>query len=226
MPAPYRQSILLIGATCRSGQEILTQLIAHPTRPQVHVFCRNPTKLAPECTKMCASVYQGDARNATHVKRALASSDADICIISIGNGDSVAKSDIRTVNAQAVASAMKTSGMEHIRAVVLSSPGAGTSTIKVGMGFGKLIEHHLRHVLRDHTGQESAFLDNGLADRTVIVRATALTDGKASGKIHEFGDREKSPTIHIDRGDVAMYVVKEACNGVPAGKVVNITGKK
>jgi hypothetical protein len=171
-------------------------------------------------------VYQGDARNAIDIERALASTDADIVIISIGNGDSVAKSDVRTVNARAVASAMKTPGMEHVRAVVISSTGAGTSSIKVGMGFGKLIEYHLRHVLKDHTGQESAFLDNGLADRTVIVRATALTDGKANGKIEEFGDKEKSPTIHIDRGDVAMYIAKEACNGVPVGKVVNITSKK
>lgn len=106
------------------------------------------------------------------------------------------------------------------------STGAGPTEIIVGLGVGKLIEHHLRHVLKDHDGQESAFLDNGLADRTVIIHPTSLTDGKANGKIVEFGYKVKSPTIHIDRGDVAVYVVKEACSGSFREKAVNITGKK
>lgn len=221
------QSILLIGATGRSGHEILHQLLTNPAKPQVHVFCRDPSKLAPEYQKRCASIFKGDARSSDDITRALAASNADLVIVAVGNGDNVGKSDIRTANAQAVATAMQQPGMEHVKAVVLSSTGAGPTKIIVGMGIGKLIEHHLRHVLKDHDGQESAFLDNGLADRVVLVRPTSLTDGKANGKIIEFGDTDKSPTIHIDRGDVAVYIAKETCrSSFAGGRTVNITGKK
>jgi uncharacterized protein YbjT (DUF2867 family) len=228
MPAPRHQSqsFLLIGATGRSGHEILHQLLAHPTRPEVHVFCRDPTKLTPEYQKRCASVYQGDARSAKDLKHAIESSDANVVIVAIGDGDNLKKTDTRTANAQALAAVMKQPDMEHVKAVVLSSTGAGPTEIIVGMGIGKLIEHHLRHILKDHDGQEAAFLDSGLGDRTVIIRPTSLTDGKATGKIVEFGDKVKSPTIHIDRGDVAVYAVKEACRSSFRGKTVNITGEK
>lgn len=223
----HSQSILLIGATGRSGQEILHQLMIHPSRPVINIFCRDPTKLEPEYHKRCDSVFQGDARSSKDIERAIAASDADIVIVAVGNGDNLGKSDIRTANAQAVVTAMQQPGMDHVKAVVLSSTGAGPTKIIVGMGIGKLIEHHLRHVLKDHDGQESTFLDNGLADRVVLVRPTSLTDGKANGKIIEFGDTDKSPTIHIDRGDVAVYIAKEACrSSFAGGRTVNITGKK
>jgi hypothetical protein len=90
-----------------------------------------------------------------------------------------------------------------------------------------MIEYHLRHVFKDHDGQESAFLDNGLADRVVIVRPTSLTDGKANGKIIEFDGAVKSPSINIDRGDVAVYVAMEACrSSFAGGKAVCITSQK
>jgi hypothetical protein len=43
---------------------------------------------------------------------------------------------------------------------------------------------------------------------------------KGNGKIEEFGDKEKFPKIHIDSGDVAIYIAKEVCSGVAVGKVV------
>jgi putative NADH-flavin reductase len=220
------QSILLIGATGRSGQEILHQLLINPTKPKIHVFCRNSSKLDPDYQKRCSTIIQGDARSVTDIERAVSVSDADTIIVAIGNGDKLGKTDTRTANAKAVATVMQQPGMEHVKAVVLSSTGAGSNDIIVGFGIGKLIEYHLRHILKDHDGQESAFLDSGLADRTVIIRPTSLTDGKANGKFVEFDDKVKSPTIHIDRGDVAVYAVQQACSSSFHGKTVNITGEK
>lgn len=222
-----QQSILLIGATGRSGNEILKQLLANNTKPKVHAFIRDPSKLEPEYKDKCASIFKGDARSPSDIERALTESNADLVIVAVGNGDDTGKSDIRTTNAQAVATAMEQPGMESVNAIVLSSFGAGPTQVKVGFGIGKLIEYQLRHVFKDHDGQESAFLDNGLADRVMIVRPTSLTDGKANGKIIEFGDSEKAPSINIDRGDVGVFVAKEACS-IPfaGGKTVNITGGK
>mmetsp|Transcript_19802 Transcript_19802/g.57461 ORF Transcript_19802/g.57461 Transcript_19802/m.57461 type:complete len:227 (-) Transcript_19802:65-745(-) len=218
-------SILIIGASGRTGLELLRQLSQNGKNKVVHAFCRDPTKIPDEYIHFCQSVIKGDARNPNDVERAVGESGAQVVIVSVGNGDSVKKSDVRTSSAKALADVMQRPRYRHVRAVIVSSTGAGTSKIKVGMGVGKIISFHLRHILRDHTGQEDAF--NTVMDRTVIVRATALKDNKASGKVREFGDREKSPTIQINRADLANWVVEEVCSGDPiGGKVVNITGIK
>lgn len=227
------QSILVVGATGRLGLESIHQLSSQASKPQVHAFCRKASKLSNEDQALCTSIVEGDARKSTDLENALRLTDADIVVISIGNGDNVAKSDIRTASAQALARVLRQPEFGHARVVVVSSTGAGTSRIKVGLGLGALITYHLRHVLEDHTGQESAFLEpneddeTSLKDRTIIVRATALTDGKATGKVVQFEDKQKSPTLQIDRADVVAWIVEQLNNGGELeGRVVNITGKK
>jgi uncharacterized protein YbjT (DUF2867 family) len=226
MPTNHK-SILILGATGRTGLEIMRQLIAHPSMPQVHLFCRNPTKVPPDYLDVIASIQEGDARESTDLARALTHTKPTHVIVSIGMGDSVAKTDIRTASAQALARAMQTThGMDEVQVIVVSSTGAGTSRIKVGMGVGKMIEYHLRHVLADHTGQEAAFLESGLADRTWIVRATSLTDDQAKGKVVTFGDIDKGPTVHVDRADVASYISEGIYQGNTGGRIDNITTPK
>uniref|UniRef100_A0A7R9VGH1 NAD(P)-binding domain-containing protein n=1 Tax=Pseudictyota dubia TaxID=2749911 RepID=A0A7R9VGH1_9STRA len=218
-------SVLIIGASGRTGLEILRQLSQDTKKKEVHAMCRDPSKIPEQYKENCESVIKGDARSPDDIEQAINDTNAQVVIVSVGNGDSVAKSDVRTASARALARVMEKPQYRHVRALVVSSTGAGTSKIKVGMGVGKIISYHLRHVLKDHTGQEKAF--GPVSDRTVIVRATALTDNKATGNVKEFGDKEKSPTIKIDRADLAEWVVKEVCaGGTVGGKVVNITGIK
>lgn len=216
-------SVLIIGATGRTGLEILRQFSKNNSHPDVHAFCRDPSKLSEEDRALCRSVRSGDARSSADLEQAIDESQADFVVVCVGNGDSVAKTDIRTSSAQALVRVLELPQHREVRTVVVSSNGAGPSRIKVGMGIGKAITYHLRHVLADHTGQEAAF--ESILDRTVVLRPTSLGDGRAMGKVVEFGDKEKPPTININRQDVAMYAVEEVCDGVaPLGnKVVNIT---
>ena len=214
-------SVLLIGATGGTGREIMKQLYNHPYSPRVHAFCRDPAKLAGCNTYH--TIVKGDARDTKDLARALQETKADVVIVSVGNGHSVAKSDIRTANAVALAQALKKPQFKAVRVIVVSSQGAGTSEMKIGMGIGKLMSYHLRHVLSDHTGQEQAF--SSVKDRTFIVRPTGLTDDKPAAKIVEFGDKVKCPSIQTDRSDVAGYVVGKMYSDDLSG-VVNITGMK
>uniref|UniRef100_A0A7S2EVM8 NAD(P)-binding domain-containing protein n=1 Tax=Trieres chinensis TaxID=1514140 RepID=A0A7S2EVM8_TRICV len=218
------RSVLVLGATGRTGLEIVRQLAHHKNKPAVHAFCRNPKKLSSHDTTLCASVLSGDARSSEDLHRAVEETNADVVVVCVGNGDGTKKTDIRTASAQALVDVLKKSPYHHVRVVVVSSNGARKSRIIVGMGIGKLISYHLRYVLADHTGQEAAF--ETMNERTVVIRPTSLTDGKAKGKFVEFGDKEKPRTIKIDRSDVAAYAVEEICGKTtsPAGKVVNITG--
>jgi len=225
MSNQQQQSILILGATGGTGLECIRQLAKHPSKPRIHAFCRSPSKLGND-QDLCQSVIQGDARQVNDLQQALEQTAANVVIVSVGNGESVAKSDIRTASAEALATVLKLPQYKHVRTIVVSSTGAGTSRIIVGMGIGKLISFHLRHVLKDHTGQEAAFYP--LRSRTTVVRATALTEDAPTGKLVQFGDTEKSPTIKTDRADLAAWIVQEVCGGTKpiGGRLVNVTGAK
>ena len=229
MTAPTSNSVLIIGATGAIGIQILHQLSSNPTNPAIHAFVRDPKKVDTNDKPLYSSIICGNARDSADIERALVKSEADTIVIAVGSGDNLSKNanDIRHANAKAIVSVLaKKPQYQHIRLVVISSNGAGPTKIKVGMGIGKAIAFHLRHVLRDHTNQEQAL--QPLMDRAVILRPTALTDKPSSGtKLCFFSDHEKPPTINISRADVASVVADEVCGGSSTGgKTINLTNAK
>lgn len=217
------KSILVIGATGLTGKECIHKLSKQMPMPRIHAFCRNPSKLDIETRSLCKSIVQGDARKEGDIRRALQETTADWIVIAVGNGEDLSKkNDIRTASGYIIANILQQHpSLSNVRVLLVSSNGAGASKIVVGMGIGKLISFHLRHVLQDHTGQEAAF--EPLKSRTIVVRPTALTTNTPTGKLVEFGDMVKGPSIHSDRADVAEWIAnaimseKEPC-------VVNLTG--
>ena len=218
-------SVLLIGATGGMGVQILHQLSEQASKPIIHALVRDPNKIAPEDEKLYETIVKGNARDANDIQRAIDECQVDVIVIAVGNGDNLSKvgNDIRFANARAVSAVLTQPQYQSIRLVVVSSNGAGPTKIKVGMGIGKAIAFHLRHVLRDHTNQEEAL--QPVQDRTVILRPTALTDKPSKdGKPIYFGDKEKPPTINISRADVAGVVAEEIYS--TSGKTINLTNAK
>lgn len=222
------KSVLVIGATGRTGLECIHSLSKHEIKPKIHGFCRNPSKFTTKDKDVLTSVVKGDARSKADIEKALKETKANVVLVTVGMGDSTKKTDIRTASAEALASVLKKAEYGHVRAMIVSSNGAGGSRIIVGMGIGRLIEFHLRHVLKDHNGQENAFRANpALLNRTCIVRPTSLTDNEATKKLIVFGDHEKPKTIKTDRSDVAAWVTTAICEqSVPGGTICNVTGVK
>ena len=222
------ESILIIGATGETGLEVLRHLAEHSSKPDIYALARDPSKLnAQQQLIKLAGIVQGNARNATDIERAVEASQPDWVIVCVGNGENVAKNDIRAANANATISILQKPAYQRVRAMVISSTGAGNSKIIVGLGLGALISYHLRHVLADHTRQETAFTD-AMKNRTTIVRATALTSDQATGNLLTFGDEVKSPSIKTDRADLAAWIVNEICEEatLPDGGIVNVTSVK
>lgn len=217
-------SILLIGASGRSGHAIMNKLMHHPQRPDVHLLCSKGTKLSRQHREQCASIHEGDARRATDILQALKTTDADTIILSVDDDGEMQADDIRTTCAWAVVSAMKMPGMEHVRAVVFSTISAGSPSFNIRMGYLRLIRYRLRRVIKDSTEQEMAFLKCGLSERTVFVRPTSLNDYKPSGKITKFGEKEQSSLITLAVGDVGFNVAREVCESEVRGKILNDTG--
>lgn len=215
------QSVLIVGATGRTGVNIIQQLAGAVTasspnnnsnKPKIFAFCRDAGKFDQETRALCDEIIQGNARDPKDLQRAVTASKAELVIVAIGNGDSVKKNDIRTSSAKALVEVLSKPSFVNVNVLVVSSVGAGESRIIAGYGIGKMIEFHLRHVLRDHDGQEEAFL-SAMKNRTMIVRPTALTENDSTGKTILFDGTKKCPTMKTDRKDLAEWIVNKALYG-------------
>jgi len=218
------KSILVLGATGATGIQCIEKL-SNNYKNKIHAFVRNPSKVDTSTRSLCQSIQTGNALKEADLRRALAATKADWVVVALGGGsDLSAKTNtIRTANAQILAPLMAETEFRHVRALVVSSNGAGSSKIIVGFGIGLMISSHLRHVLKDHTGQEQAFAS--LPHRTIVVRPTALTSDEATGKLVEFPDTKKGPSIKTDRVDLAEWVA-HAIDADFQPRVVNVTGVK
>jgi len=226
-----KKSVLIIGATGALGLQLLRHLAEESNVEDVHVMARDPTKLASADLALTASVQKGDAREVEDIEQALHNTEANYVILSTGNGLDTSKSDTRESTGRALANALLKPEFSHVQCIVMSSHGAAETKIIVGLGIGKLVEYHLRHVLKDHTKQESQFDANpSLQKRTLIVRPTSLTDNKPAKSLDsvvEFDGAKKSPTINVDRSDIAAWVAREiATKPTIAGRKVCLTNAK
>lgn len=151
-------------------------------------------------------------------------------IITVGDGESLNKNDIRTVNAQATVRILQEPEFRHVRVLVVSRYGAGKSRIKIGLGLGRIISYNFRGVLADHSGQEKAF--RAIRKRVTIVRAFRLTDGEPTRHLAYFSGRGKCPLLKTDRADLAAWIVREVCTPQTLKRtkqynlVVNVTSVK
>lgn len=149
--------------------------------------------------------------------------------MSIGNGDSTARTDIREATARALMDVIgKGTEYEHVKVVLVSSTGAGGTKIDVGFGLGKILAFTLRHVMEDHDNQEKQFTTRiGDASRLLIVRPTALTENKPTGHTKAFPKNAKAPSIHTDREDLANWIIAQVAAGTKSyGREVSLTGSK
>lgn len=217
--------ILVIGSTSGVGLQCIRHLSYDDSLPKIHAFCRDRSKLPGADKALCDSIITGDARNPLNIEQAISKTRADCVILATGNGADLRKSDTRQKTGAALALVMAQPQLHHVKAIVLSTNGAGESKIKVGMGIGALISFHLRHVLADHTLQEREFAH--LMERTWIIRPTDLTNKKGGQHLVEFNDKQKGPTAEADRSDVAEWVVNKAtANHFRGGRKVNLTSSR
>lgn len=229
MPGP---TILVVGATGRSGQAIIRSAAASSHRPVVYGFARSPEKMAEEDRKMCKAMIRGDARSPDELAQAIEETDADFVIMCVGIPDSLKPSDIREATAIALVAALKQSDrMRRIRVAIISALGAGGSKIRLGFGIGSVIQFILRNGLRDHDMQEatlqSSFSDeNGLENRLLIVRPTGFIDtAPQKHSVYILKDRERCPTYSIHRDDMAEWLIERICGDQASfGGIVAITG--
>ncbi|KAI0560082.1 NAD(P)H-binding protein [Gracilaria domingensis] len=225
------KSILVIGANGRIGQQLLRSISSSGVhsgseqRPALHAFVRRPKSLPEPLVTVCDSVQKGDALRVDDVYNALITTEATHVVVAIGVPNSTKKSTLREESAKTLVEAMQRSGRQT-RVVLVSSIGAGNTRIRLGFGIGLTLSIYLRHVLSDHTRQEQCFdsFFQGRKKDLLIVRPTALVDGKGGKKLVLFDGADRTPSGQVDRSDVARWIAEQiAKDDHRFGQTVNIT---
>jgi hypothetical protein len=208
------KSVLVIGASGRTGTHIMQQLFRYPVKPDVYAFCRDPkNKLDNAVKNLCSGIFQGDARVPADLERALNKSRADLVIVAVGNSRDKKQSDVRTRTAQALVKVLQKPEYYHVNVAVVSRVGAGKTPIRAGWGRGMLMKLFSRRVLKDHGGQEEMFLSN-MRNRTMVVRPIGLTDDAETGRVFELHDcKKRLKSLRTDRMDLAQWLVFEGLFG-------------
>lgn len=228
MPTP---SLLIVGSTGRTGVQLIRAAATMVPRPAVHAFVRPHSKLKPSDASLCASIVHGDARSTSDIDNALRQTAATHIVIAIGDGaNSTSRTDIREASARAVMDCVSPGAeFDDVRVAVVSSTGAGGTKIESGLGVGKLVSFMLRHVIRDHDQQERQLvgrMGKDVGSRLLVVRPTALAHSRPRGidRVALFDKDGRAPSSHIDRADVALWLVSELCADNPRfGSFYSIT---
>lgn len=185
--------IVVLGASGRTGTQVVTQGLARGH--EVTAFVRDAAKAAAKLPKG-ARVVTGDGLSAADVARAIAGHDA--VVVAVGDRK-VLVSDAIIRNAIA---GMKGAGLRRV--ILLSAYGAGDS----GHGFqGFVFRRLLSKLNADKMGAEQALSDSGL-DWTA-VRAVALNDKPATGRMKAAVDVTVNGFKAISRADLAAFMLDE-----------------
>jgi len=205
-------SILLVGAESKTGLEILRQLAEHPSRPYIHAFVEDSSKLVDEHYLRCTSVTEGSARHAVDIEEALEETSASWIVLSNGHDtnpkDRRGNINLRTLTAKNVAFVLDLPQFHSVRAVVVSRIGAAqSSSIKIGLR-GRLCKI-VNRVFHDFVGQEEALLP--IRNRTTVVRTTNVTESLTSSSSRRLilNENDRAPSLFTERSDLAACIVDE-----------------
>lgn len=229
-----QSSILLLGASSRTGLECIHQLSQHPSKPLIHAFCEEDT---PDITgndaSACHSIIEGSIRHAIDIEEALKYTSANWVVICANSNDDynlIRPKDHSTVAAKNVVHVLEQERFQAVRVLVVSRIEAATEEANIRVSLrDKFRLMKGRQLLHDLAGQEKNM--RPIWDRTTVVRTTRLTDSVTNSgrRLVEFTDREVVLPCHTtERADLASCIVDEICaRPIPIGnRVLNVTSAR
>jgi uncharacterized protein YbjT (DUF2867 family) len=189
--------VVVFGSSGQTGLQLIKQLIE--AGYEVTAFARTPLKLKEFENKI--RIIKGDARDGVSVLKAVTGQDAVLHVLSEKITE---KSDIQTVFADNLVSAMKKSDVKRL--IVLSARGSGDSHDKVPAFFKPVLATLLKNVFIDKKQAEEIIIDSPL-DYT-LVRPFILTNGPLKkGVVAMLVPKDQK--WRISRADVADFMVSQ-----------------
>ncbi|MDB5166016.1 MAG: epimerase [Candidatus Saccharibacteria bacterium] len=190
-------NILIIGASGKTGQHLLRQLIEQGHR--VTAYARTPDKVDTYGGKV--QVIQGDARDAQALTKATVGQDA--VMVTFGPR-SPKPDDLQTVFMQNLVNAMHATGVRRL--VLLSAWGATDSRPQANWLIKLLLNTMLRNVFVDKKNGEEAIMASDL-DYT-FVRPAILLNVASKGRVSA-NLTGKGLKLLVSRADVASFMIEQ-----------------
>jgi putative NADH-flavin reductase len=196
--------IAVLGATGRTGKEILSQALAQGL--EVSSLARDPEKLGDFQKK--TRVVQGDAADPLAVERVVEGSVAVLSALGLVHGS---PKGLMTTSSANMVSAMKNQGVRRL--VILTNTGIADPSDRP-----PVTQRVLRLILRrmndplwyDSIEAARVVAESGL-DWT-LVRAPILTDGPRTGR-YRVGALASWVPLRVSRADVAEFMLSCATEG-------------
>lgn len=211
-----RMNCFIIGATGRTGQEIVDQALQRGV--DVTAFVRSPEKLDHD--RHGLTVTQGDGRDTEQVRAALTATDFDAIVIAVSGG---LKNDgtNQVITNNVIEAVSGRDNPPHLW--IVSACGTGDSYDQLSV-FGRALKATmLKGPFADHEVQEEAVRTSGLP--FTIVRPVGLTNGALTSDGYVARTSGKMPSSRISRADVAHYIVGHLTDGQVTGKAVALSNR-
>lgn len=215
MPDYRKRSVLLLGATGETGQQLLAQALEQGH--EVTALLRSANKLTLKHSRLRAVV--GDATDPAAIDEALADRDAVLCALGTRSPMALFSTDLMTASMKALVPAMKRRGVERL--IVESALGVGETAAyappAVRLAFATL----LRQTGKDKARAES-YLRTSELDWT-LVHPPSLTNGPQTGDYRVGRTLALKGVPKISRSDVAHFMLRQLTDDAYSRKSVIVS---
>ena len=198
--------ILLLGATGRTGKEVLYQALDRGYR--VTALVRDSNKIEIQSPKL--KVLEGDTRVPSDLNRALKDCEVVMSCLNISRKSDFPWSALRTpenflsLTMKSLINACKENGVERL--IFTSAWGVGDSRPYTPGWFAWFIDNsNLSAAYMEHERQEAMVRNSGL--NWTIVRPVGLVNRKNSRPVKVYLNNEGKPAITISRRDTARFML-------------------
>ncbi|QPK93597.1 SDR family oxidoreductase [Actinomyces sp. zg-332] len=196
--------ILLLGATGRTGKEILKQSLEKDYL--VTAYVRNPDKLLPHKN---LKVIRGKLDDISSLS--LAMKNVDVVLVTLGNPSISTKIALFETAIPNIIEAMKKAKVSRI--IVLSALGVGKTMNNVRPFFRTLPKIFLRRVFNDHYKGEALLVSSNLKWTTLHPGILSNRCKSSFPKVYFTESGKKVKRIPITyRKDVAKVMLEKICD--------------
>lgn len=214
--------ILLLGATGRTGRQLLTQALQ--AGYEVNVLVRNRAAVMAQSEKL--TVFENATFDKPSLEQAMTDCQAILSALNISRTSDFPWAPLRTpgtflsdtlMNLNAVA---EKTGIKRI--ILTTAWGVHETKADIPFWFRWLIDSsNIGVAYRDHERQET-FLQTTRLDYT-IVRPVGLTNSTASKPIQVTINNKPKPALTISRLNVAKFMLTALADGLHHRQVVTVS---
>lgn len=200
------KKILLLGATGRTGSEVLLQALQKGYH--VNALVRDGKKIQFEDRRL--QVFEGDTRIPRDLNFAMEDCEAVISCLNISRNSDFPWAPLRTPEdflSMTMKSLIKVCQQQEVKRLVFTSAwGVGDSRPFIPGWFGWLIDNsRLSAAYLEHERQEALVRNSGL-DWT-IVRPVGLTDSSKPKPVKVIFGNDRKPSLTISRKTTAGFLI-------------------